>query len=274
MNPSKGVGSRRRRRNNTATLRKRKRTGTRARLAFYTCFTGGNKNPAFIQPSLPSTKYDCYFFTNNPDMQASMQNTQWKVIMLDIPISTSKSIDVTLDHDPSTIIEYNTVDCMNNKKIRSCPHTLQYLDNYDYVCWFDTTLHVDEEKVEKLVDRLEKENKVIVLSKHVYQFGTVWGEYNEAMKYPRYSVDQDRYKKYIESKIAETGTDVLPIHYCGGFSIRKLSSKIVTKFNEEWYANILRCGIEDQISLQFVHQNYTNSILPIEYKECWKYLHE
>jgi hypothetical protein len=43
----------------------------------------------------------------------------------------------------------------------------------------------------------------------------------------------------------------------------------ITSFNEEWMKNIYECGIEDQISLQFVHQNYTEIIEPIPWKWCW-----
>jgi hypothetical protein len=207
-------------------------------------------------------------------MHALMENTAWKVIHVDIPTSASEPTTIQLEGEIPVTIEYNTEDCMNSKRIRSCPHTLEALRPYEYVCWLDTSLRVDEAKIEELLDQLDASKKTIVLSKHPYQFETVWGEYEEAMKHLRYSIQGPMYMAYIESKIAETGTDRLPVHYCGGFSIRKLQAPEVVQFNEEWYANILRCGIEDQISLQFVHQNYTASILTTEWKECWKYSYE
>jgi len=226
------------------------------KLAFYTCFIGNHNNTAFIIPPLPSssTLYDCYYLTNNQYMNQSLQNTGWKVIMVDIPLTNNE-----------------TIDCMNCKIIRTCPHKYDELKSYEYLCWFDTKLKVNVDKIEKLIDEMDVSRKSIVLSKHPYQFEDVWGEYNEAIKYPRYSIQQDQYKTYIESKIAERGSDKLNVHYCGGFSIRKLSDEKVIKFNEEWFENILKCGIEDQISLQFVHQNYTDIILTVEYKACWDY---
>ena len=244
------------------------------RLAFYTCFIGNSKNTAFAVPPLPSTKYDCYFFTNNSDIHQHLVNTPWKVIHVDIPISTSDAIAIDLQGATPVRIEYNTEDCMNSKRLRACPHTLDALRPYEYVCWLDTSLRVDDAKIEELLDQLDASKKTIVLSKHPYQFETVWGEYEEAMKHSRYTIQGPMYKAYIESKIAETGSDRLPVHYCGGFSVRKLQAPEVVQFNEEWYANILRCGIEDQISLQFVHQNYTAHVLTTEWKEYWRYSYE
>jgi len=228
-------------------------------LAFYTCFIGSNENDSFLIPPLPSYKYPCIYFTNNPEATKYIVGTGWKFVLLDIPITN-----------------HPILDCMNCKEIRSCPHRFDELKDFDYVCWFDTKLKVDEEKIETLIDELEKNNKSIVLSKHPYQFETVWGEYFEAIKYPRYVYESRKYHNYIESKIKENGTDKLNVHYCGGFSIRKLKDKDgrVIKYNEEWYQNILQCGIEDQISLQFVHQNYTDIILGIEYKACWDYSYD
>jgi len=224
------------------------------KLAFYTCFIGSSHNTASIIPPLPSTLYDCYYLTNNSEMQHRLQNTGWKIIMINIPITNNE-----------------TIDCMNCKLIRTCPHKYDELKSYEYLCWFDTKLKVDVEKIEKIVEEMQGDGKSIVLSKHPYQFNDVWGEYHEAIKYPRYLIQKDQYKSYIEAKITENGTDKLNVHYCGGFSIRKLTDSNVIKFNEEWYENILKCGIEDQISLQFVHQNYTDIILGIEYKACWDY---
>jgi hypothetical protein len=224
------------------------------KLAFYTCFIGNHNNTAFIIPPLPSTLNDCYYLTNNPYMNQLLQNTGWKVIMVDIPLTNNE-----------------TIDCMNCKIIRTCPHKYVELKAYEYICWFDTKLKINTDLVYKLIADMEISGKSIVLSKHPYQFHDVWGEYNEAIKYPRYFFQKDQYKSYIEKKINEIGTDKLNVHYCGGFSIRKLTDEKVIRFNEEWFENIQQCGIEDQISLQFVHQNYTDIILGIEYKACWDY---
>lgn len=219
-------------------------------VAFYTCFIG-DYLPNITQ--LPSNLHDCYYYTNNDEMMDRLENSGWIPIKIDIPFSN----------------DYNT-NTANCKILRSSPHLLKELKKYDYICWYDNNLKIDSQKINNLISRMENENKFIVLSKHPYQHADVWGEFHEAMKYERYSVDREKYKNYILHKINECGTDKLDIHYCGGFSIRKNNS-LVIKYNEEWQKNIEQCGIEDQISLQFVHPNYTDIIIPIEYKYCWDY---
>jgi hypothetical protein len=218
------------------------------KIAFYTCYIGNNiKNIP-----LPSTLYDCYYYTNNVEL---IENSGWIPVKVNIPIST----------DYNT----NTMDC---KVFKTSPHLFKELQKYDYVCWIDNNLKINIEKIINLVSRMKNENKLIILSKHPYQFSDVWGEFNEAMKYEMYLIDKYKYKSYIEKKIDELGTDKLNIHYCAGFSICKMKETKVIQYNEEWQKNIKECGIEDQISLQFIQQNYTDIIMPIEYKECWDYI--
>lgn len=224
------------------------------KLAYYTCFLGNDSNWAFTIPKIPSEKYDCYYFTNNDKMFKILSNTKWIPIKLDIPIKNN-----------------NILDCMNTKPIRTCPHKIKELQGYKFICWLDSKLNVDEHKVDQLIEQMEKSNKKMVLSKHKFQFDTVWGEYNLAIQYEKYAEQKDMYKKYIESKLYSGISEKLPAHYCGGFTIRDLTDNRILSFNEEWLQNINECGIEDQISLQFVHQNYTDIILPVEYMWCWDY---
>jgi hypothetical protein len=225
------------------------------KLAYYTCFLGSKWNWSRMVPNLPSEKYDCYYFTNNEEMADHVSKTsKWIVVRMDIPIANN-----------------NIIDCMNTKELRTCPHKFKELKDYTYVCWLDSKLNVDEEKIDTLIEQLDTSDKKIVLSKHTCQFETVWGEYEEAIKYEKYAAQKDMYKKYIESKLTSGCSEKLPAHYCGGFTIRNLTDERVLKFNQEWYDNIQECGMEDQISLQFVHQNYTDIILPIEHKWCWVY---
>ena len=46
------------------------------------------------------------------------------------------------------------------------------------------------------------------------------------------------------------------------------------EINEFWYNEIKECGIEDQISFQFVQQKYADLFLTLNYQESWKYFYE
>ena len=221
------------------------------KLAFYTCFFGSSNNYSYLIPPIPSEKYDSYFFTNNKDIYDSLNN-KWIKIFVNIPI-----------HD-------NT---METKLLRCCPHMFDVLNIYEYLCWFDNKLLVYEDKVEELIDRMGE--KLIVLSKHPYSdnFKSVWDEFNLSMGTEKYYQQKDQYIKYINNQLQNGFSENIDIHFCGGWTLRKMCKK-TEEFGELWHKHILECGIEDQISLQFIKQIYKDFILPTETKYAWKCFYE
>lgn len=228
-------------------------------LAYYTCYFGGTNNYSRIIPPLPSTKNDCYYFTNDKNIYNELLDTKWKVVFLDIPIHNC-----------------TIKDAMESKKIRCCPHEYEELKNYDYLCWFDSKLQVFENKIEELMTDLSNDdNKIIVLSKHPYydRFTSVWDEFHLAMGYDRYKQQKEQNEKYIKDKINRGFSEKINIHFCAGWNIKKMCKK-TEEFGEMWYQQIQECGVEDQISLQFIQQIYIENIIPTEYQYAWKYFYE
>jgi hypothetical protein len=91
------------------------------------------------------------------------------------------------------------------------------------------------------------------------------------MNYEKYAIQRQQNINYINKKISEGFSQFNNIHFACGFSIRKICPEVV-EYNEYWYSNIIECGIEDQISHQFVVQKYNNLILPLEVSQTWKYI--
>jgi len=229
------------------------------RLAYYTCYFGGDYNYSNLIPPIPSETTDCYFFTNNPTMYAKLENTKWLRIFIDsIPI-----------HNNSVL------DSMSAKEIRSCPHRFPILDEYDYVCWFDTKLKVYEDVAERCVRFLQESNKTMVLTKHPYseRYKTVWDEFHTAMGTEKYRAQKEQNEAYIKHQLAKGASETINVFYCVGFIMQKRCYK-QKEINECWYRHIQECGIEDQISFQFIHQLYADSIHGLAYQESWKYFYE
>jgi hypothetical protein len=166
-------------------------------------------------------------------------------------------------------------DTMESKEIRACPHRFEQLATYDYLCWFDSKLKVFPDVVNRCVDILGSSEQCVVLTQHPYSgtYTTVWDEYNLAITYDKYRQQADQYKSYIQAQLAKDFSETISIFYCGGFSLRKRCAK-TTEFNECWYRHIQECGIEDQISLQFVEQEFRPFIHGLKYQESWKYFYE
>ena len=106
-------------------------------LAFYTYFYGTNNNGAFTIPKLPSLKYKCYYYTNNPTMMDLLKDTHWIVI-----------------YDEKPIVDDLIESCMIGKHAKTMSHEYSELKDYDYVCFLDSKLgHVNEQFVENFIHK-------------------------------------------------------------------------------------------------------------------------
>jgi predicted 3-demethylubiquinone-9 3-methyltransferase (glyoxalase superfamily) len=199
------------------------------------------------------------FFTNNQNVYSKLEGTKWIRIFIDtIPIHNNSIHDT-----------------LSTKEIRACPHRFPVLDQYEYLCWFDTKLKVYEEVVERYIELLQASNKTMVLTKHAYsdKYTTVWDEFHTAMGIEKYRIQKDKYEAYIKHQLANGYDETISVFYCCGFSLRKRCDQ-QKEINELWYKHIQECGIEDQISFQFIQKLYGDSIHGLAYQESWKYFYE
>ena len=228
------------------------------RLAYYTCYFGGDNNYSKMIPPVPSATEDCYYFTNNSEIFERLKSTKFISIFLS---------EIPVENDPIK-------DSMNAKELRACPHRFGILTTYKYLCWFDSKLVVFEEEVDATVEILEGSQKLMAFTKHPFsgRFKSVWDEYNLAIQYDRYSDQKEMYRAYIEEQLRNGFSEEISVHFCTGFNIRKNCER-VQEIGENWLHHIRQCGIECQISFQFVNQAYSEYILPLEYQAAWKYFY-
>lgn len=218
-------------------------------LAFYTYFYGSNDNKAFRIPTLPSLKYDCYFYTNNLTMVNNLSGSKWIVIYDDKPI---------LD-DP-------IVSCMTGKHIKTCPHEYKDLQKYDYLCFLDTKVgHVNETFVENFITKFFIEGDyALLLREHPFVKNNVWNEYVECMIQYRYTLEKDKYINYINEQISNGLSETTDKHCACGFLIRNMKHRKIKAINTTWYEHIQKCGIQDQISFFFAKQFFKDFIFPFK----------
>jgi len=215
----------------------------RKKVAVYTCFFGSDDNGAFVINE-PELKYDCYYFTNNKKMIEKLKSSKWKGIYVDIPIKNNL-----------------TLDSFDSKKLKACPHYFDILNKYDITIYMDSKLKL-KKNIYKLIEDFDKSNYSYVIPKHPF-LHDVWGEYNECLSQPRYEIEKDKYKKYIEKNLEKGYKNKLDYHYTTCFIIRK-NDKKTNEINDRWYENIIECGIECQISFFFIQQMFNNFIFTIE----------
>ena len=136
-------------------------------------------------------------------------------------------------------------------------------------------MQIHEHKVLELIPTLENSDKIIALSKHdrSNEFTSVWDEFNLAMIYDKYRLEEDRNMAYITKQLENGFSEKIDVHFCSTVTVKKKCDKMI-EFDELWYSHIQECGIECQISLSFIQQKYIDYICVLESKNIWKYFYE
>jgi len=220
------------------------------RVAIYTCFFGSDNNCGFVINE-PTLKCDCYYFTNNINLLNKLKSSKWIPIFIDIPVKN----DLTLD-------------AFDAKKLKACPQDFNVLNKYDITIYMDSKLKL-KENIYELLDEFDKSDCLYLIPKHPFLYD-VWGEYNESLKQPRYEVEKEKYKQYINKKLEQGYKDKVDNHYTTCFIIRKMTNK-TNEINKIWYENITECGIECQISFFFIQQMFDNFICHVKPEFYYSY---
>lgn len=225
-------------------------------LAFYTCYFGSDDSFSRAVPPVPSEKYDCYYFTNHYGIYVYLDSTRWKRVWMDKPIHND-----------------DLKDTMESKEIRCCPERFPQLRGYDYLCWMDTKISLtSEEALEAMWCTLRASRTLCVAATaHPCGYENVWGEYELAIQHERYAREKDTYKAYIENQLSRGMDPSRPNRICAGFRLMKMNDRR-KELGETWLSHIHQCGIEDQISWQFVHQLYEDAVVVFPHQYAWSYL--
>ena len=216
-------------------------------LAFYTYFYGNNTNPSFQIPELPSLKYKCFYYTNNPTLYEDLKSTSWVGIF---------------DNNKPMVDDLNE-SCMMGKYIKTMPQQYEELQNYKYLCFLDSKLQkVNESFVEKyIIQYFIKQDYALLLREHWFIKNNVWNEFHESMNQKRYNIEKQKYIDYIENQIKQGLQESTETHCACGFLIRNMKHPKIVELNNTWYDHIQKCGIQDQISFFFVKQLFQDCIV-------------
>lgn len=208
-------------------------------LAYYTGFCGVNSNITNQIPKPPSDIYDCYYYTNNLDLYEQLKGTKW----------IRKFIYI----EPSE--DYNTSN-FHCKHIKACPHTYTDLQKYTYVIWLDSKIgKLDEDVVSNIISEYSLNNDMM-LRIHPWVDPSIWLEIDLSLKQERYKSLSDQIHAYVYKQLDKGLIDTTEWHAACGIIIRKMT-KNAARINEKWYKNIIKCGIQDQISFFFVKQLFS-----------------
>jgi hypothetical protein len=110
---------------------------------------------------------------------------------------------------------------------------------------------------------MRKNAASLMVRAHPSLHGNILNEFAAAMIQPRYQAQRDQTVEYIDKKLHEGLKLKVEDLYWTSAILRNMRHPETIKINEDWYANILECGIECQISFDFIAQKYASiAVMP------------
>ncbi|MDE2423260.1 MAG: hypothetical protein KGN31_03495 [Betaproteobacteria bacterium] len=211
------------------------------KLAIYSTFIGDSSIKTFsLKPA--SNEFNHFFISNNNEILKLAKSLNWIPVFL--PIELSK----------------NKVFCSSAAKIaKSLPHFFSFLKDYDYLLYVDDKINFDLSKT--LFTLAKNIDFTFLVRSHPSLKNNILNELGEAMLQKRYFVQLNQITNYIDEKIRE-GYLLTPKNlFWTSAILRNNRDDRVFIINEDWYQNILICGINCQISFDFIAQKYKSIIM-------------
>lgn len=216
-------------------------------IAVYTVFCGDGNNKANVVMA-PVVAFPHYFVSDNEAAGQLAASRGWIFVrMFGNP-------------DPDEIAAN-----MKCKLPRTLPNLFGDLDLFKYLVYVDSkranTLVDKDDAIRNEISKLDRVEAALVFNLHNFIKGDVWEEFEVATQHQaRYRKHRADYLKYIQTRIHNStlsGNKLL----CGCFSIRDMDHPMTAVIGMNWYAEILKAGIEDQISLTFIYDRYKRFIV-------------
>ena len=213
-------------------------------LAIYSTYCGSSENSSFKKKLVDKT-IDHFFISNNEKILKKVQKFGWKPIFLNQKVSK----------DP-------ILSAYQAKIAKTMPHKFSELTNYDYTFYIDDKLIPNTIKVQSSIDILNKSNSCLGIRSHPWLRDNVLYEFGESLIQPRYKFEWAKTVNYI-TNIIKKGYKLECQMYWTSAILRNMKHKDAVTLNEIWYDHINKCGIDCQISFNFISQKFnTIAILP------------
>ena len=211
--------------------------------AIYSCYYGPDSEKTFLQKEYEG--FDCYFVTNNKSVADQAHKKKWTVIFDNLEISDSKSVNA-----------------FNSKKVKCMPHIYSELKKYKYLIYVDDKKVFDPNLLLKYGLKSLNNDGSLSLRLHPSNYTNIWCEFGMALLQERYRINKSIMYDYINNMLSLGYKEYGDIYWTS-LIIRDMSHYDTFKINELWYKEVVKCGIECQISFFFIAQNFkTIKILP------------
>lgn len=207
-------------------------------LAIYSTFCGP-ADALSLSVNVKDLAADFYFISNNPACLKKAGKLGWIPFHLDVGI-----------YQDAVISSHQA------KIAKAMPHLFEFLTEYERVFYLDDKFRFDSQFLAKLESAFAGAESPFIASHHAFLDKNIMFELAEAMGQPRYFLQRTQIVEFILGKLNEGYRLDMEKMYETGLIMRDLNHPEVREINEEWYQSIIECGIQCQISFNFIAQKY------------------
>jgi hypothetical protein len=108
---------------------------------------------------------------------------------------------------------------------------------------------------------LIQRKQAMMIREHPSLKHNILNELSVAMIQPRYQSQRNQVVAYITDQINQGRELEVKTLYWTSAILRNMAHHDAIRINEDWYEDILNCGIECQISFDFIAQNYKSIMI-------------
>lgn len=211
--------------------------------AVYSTFFGNSNAKTFNNAEI-NHEFDHFFVSNNQQILNMAKNRGWHPIYLNLPISTNRILSAQQSKIPKAL-----------------PHLFLALNNYDSLLYVDDKVSFNVTQMYQQSQILIQKNQSMMMREHPSLKNNILNELSVAMIQPRYQSQRKQIVTYITDQIKQGRELEVKNLYWTSAILRNMAHHDTIKINEDWYEAILNCGIECQISFDFVAQSYKSIML-------------
>ena len=142
---------------------------------------------------------------------------------------------------------------------KALPHLFPNLKNYVFLFYVDDKIEFNANKISGLCSNLIQSNYTLMIRNHPSLNSNILNELAVCMIQPRYQSQREQIVEYVTQQISYGHNLKVNQLYWTSAILRNMTQPDTNLIGEKWYLDILSCGIECQISFNFIAQQY-NSI--------------
>lgn len=215
----------------------------------YSTYCGPDKNFSLKSNVTDIENVSYYFISNNENALSKVEKLGWEPIYINLPV-----------------IPDILVSSAQAKIAKALPHLFPQISNHIYSYYCDDKFGSIPRRVKDIIDSQSFNDACLYLSHSSYD-GNILSEFSSAMRQNRYYYQRKKTIKYITNMLNNGLKLECNRMFATNNIIRNQNKEKTTLINTEWYKAINECGIECQISIDFIAQIFKDDFQSMDIKK-------